>query len=830
MTRAQWIRLLFAAMTLAVGSALWADDSELFINVNAAQALQPNVLWVVGPTRDMESVKAALKKVVTDAAEVNMGLAQGEVLLHPVQDVAAARAQLLQAIDSITAVEASSLVDLPSLAERACQRNHVVLLADAVSAPSSLGTHLVQPGSKSADALASELESVVARVLEAQAIFVAAAPTVSSFSQTEIAGELYVSVFQPADTVRWTGNLKKYALQGGRIFDALGNDAVDANTGLFKAGAQSFWSTATDGHEVSQGGAVSQLPESVRRHVYTQFGPDENSDLTAAENNFAADNAALSNEVLALGAEGPTREVLIEWARGAADASALMGDSPHARPTLVTYNDVSGRMAYTPTNNGFLHAIDASTGVELWSFIPRELLPRLSELYRNPVGHERIYGLDGEIRVLRFDADQDGAIDASAGDRVWLFFGMRRGGRYYYALDVTDRHRPQLLWKAGADSLPGVGETWSLPTVARVRVNGAPQNGEHLVLIFGGGYDKAHEENPSAVHTAGHRIFMIDAATGQLLWYAGGPSGERGDGGPDLSLPEMKHSIPGRVVVIDTDGDQFADRLYAADLGGRVWRFDLWNGRTRERLVTGGVLADLQGRERREFFYAPDVALMTDPAGSYYNLAIGSGNRSHPLDTVAHDRFYALRDRAPFGKMTQAEYSALSVITEEHLVDITDSPVDASLPADARGWKLELRWNGGWTGEKVLAESLTVNGVIMFSTYQPSGAGSSCAPVPGRNRVYALDVRSARPAVDFNNDARLDEHDISTQLTAGGIANGVQLILQSTTATGSDSAADDVEVDRLGRRATCLAGAAVLDNCVSPGALTRTFWYRTHIE
>ena len=53
----------------------------------------------------------------------------------------------------------------------------------------------------------------------------------------------------------------------------------------------------------------------------------------------------------------------------------------------------------------------------------------------------------------------------------------------------------------------------------------------------------------------------------------------------------MNNSIPGRITVIDTNGDGFADRMYAGDMGGRVWRFDIINGSGASTLVTGGVIA-----------------------------------------------------------------------------------------------------------------------------------------------------------------------------------------------------------------------------------------------
>ena len=53
----------------------------------------------------------------------------------------------------------------------------------------------------------------------------------------------------------------------------------------------------------------------------------------------------------------------------------------------------------------------------------------------------------------------------------------------------------------------------------------------------------------------------------------------------------MTNSIPGDIRVLDMSGDGLADRMYAADTGGRVWRFDIVNRLSGAALVEGGVLA-----------------------------------------------------------------------------------------------------------------------------------------------------------------------------------------------------------------------------------------------
>ena len=205
---------------------------------------------------------------------------------------------------------------------------------------------------------------------------------------------------------------------------------------------------------------------------------------------------------------------------------------------------------------------------------------------------------------------------------AWLYFGLKRGGPWYYALDVTGR-APRVLWKAGSSHLDGLAEAWSAPTIARVRIAGTKQDAQGFVVIVGGGF------SPDSSAT-GNRILMLDAATGRLLWSAGNHKGA------DRLLSRMGYGIATRIVVLDTDRDELADRMYAADMGGQIWRFDIWNGRDPSQLVTGGVLANLGAAEpraapataadARRFFNAPDIAFIRPRGGNaYYNLAIGSG-------------------------------------------------------------------------------------------------------------------------------------------------------------------------------------------------------------
>jgi type IV pilus assembly protein PilY1 len=382
----------------------------------------------------------------------------------------------------------------------------------------------------------------------------------------------------------------------------------------------------------------------------------------------------------------------------------------------VASPSIDDAVAYVPTNDGFLHAIDTANGQELWSFIPQEFIPLQYDLMLNNVGSGKSYALDGEIQVLKFDVNSDGIVTSSEGDRVILYFGMGRGGSGYYAFDVTDKTAPAFMWRIGATELPGIGQTWSTPTLARVNVNGATQNSQKLVLIMGGGYDAAQDATGYTVDSVGNRIFMVDALSGALLWSVG-PSGA------DLNNARMTHGIPANVTVLDLNSDGFSDRMYAGDMSAQLWRFDITNGNARGTLVAGGVIASLGSHDEgthlainnRRFYTAPDVAAIQEPgAVPFLNIAIGSGYRGHPLNQTIQDRFYSIRDLSGFVPLTQAQYNLLPIITESTatLIDIT-TDLAPTMSADAVGWRLNLNQPGGtWRGEKVLGEATTINSAV----------------------------------------------------------------------------------------------------------------------
>lgn len=709
-------------------------------------------------------------------------------------------------------------VDLPNLADTAARGGGAYYTANDTA---SLNTALT---------------NIVTSILDTHTTFVAPTVSVNSFNRTQNLNDLFISVFAPSSSVHWPGNLKKYRLDPGTasIVDANGAAAVDPATGFFKDSAQSIWSPAPDGKSVTLGGAANLIPAPGARNVYTYLG---NANLTDPSNQIATSNALLTDSVLNTGLPGdPTRGDVIDFInnRDVADwnqnnntseARDQMGDPLHSAPATVIYGPtVQDAVVYFATNDGFLHAIDATTGAEKWAFIPPEFLNSQVQLLLDPSTPTKHYGIDGSLRI-QMQADGNGVIDP--GEKVYLFFGLRRGGDSYYALDISNPNAPALLWRKDSTSLPGIGQSWATPVPTRMSISGVTQNAQNFVLVIGGGYETDQDNYATTTDTTGNAIYIVDSVTGALLWH-GSKAGTNASFA--VAGKSMDYSFPSEPRVVDFDGDGFADRMYAADMGGQVWRFDVTNGQTASNLITGGVIAQLGAAglpapqplsATRRFYYTPDIALVNTRKYDFIHVGIGSGYRAHPLTLVNQDRFYALRDYNGQGKMTQAAYDALVPVTDANLTDITDN-VTAVVPQGQPGWRFELR-DGGWIGEKVLAEARTFNNEVFFTTFRPSLNASSCEPSLGVNRLYRMSIINGSPVV--NLDGSVDP----TVLTAtdrytefkGSILSEVVAIFTSNT-----------QGCLPGQSCVCPQGQKCAEMCVGlqcfngdiPTNPVRTFW------
>lgn len=628
------------------------------------------------------------------------------------------------------------------------------------------------------DDLVTAFQTIIKNVKDVNATFVSPGVAVNQLNRLTHKDELYFALFKPAEGTMWPGNLKKYRLDSDVVRDKNGAPAVNDNTGFFDENAHSYWSVLADGNDVRIGGAASTLD--LVRNIYFFEGTGS---IISTANKVSEDNTNITALDLAVASEADpaaTREAVLKWARGVdvldddgdgstTDVRLQMGDPIHSQPVIVNYSDTDSAVLVA-TNHGFLHSIDPDTGEENFAVIPKELMANLYDVYQDNSSFNHIYGLDGDM-VLR-----------DTGTSKYLYLGMRRGGNNYYVFDITSKTAPSVAFiiDGGSVGFEKLGQTWSRPTLTKVKIGTSVKD----VMIFGGGYDENQDSKETrTADVVGNAVYMVDANTGALLWTASNADAT-------LNLTDMKYSIPARISIIDRDHDGIADHMYVVDTGGQVFRLDIHNGESGADLVTGGLLAtfssDGSAADNRRFYYAPDVSEISLAEEHYYAVAVGTGYRAHPLNTVIQDYFYMIKDKGVFEFDVDGNYTLPAVPytaadlydATQHLLTSSDDnqrEIEASTFAEKNGWMIQLATGG----EKVLASPLILNYRLFFTTYLPATLSTSqCAPPTGTSRAYLVDLVNGNAVTDLNRNGIKEHVDRHADLKQTGIAPETKILVE----------------------------------------------------
>ena len=695
------------------------------------------------------------------------------------------------------------------------------------------GTGLPLPMDEDPELLITTLTDLFKQILSVSTTFVAASVPVNVFNRSQVTDNIYLTLFSidPDGRPFWAGNVKKLRIVipadpslPGYLVDAQGNPAVAAD-GRIKLDALTYWTdpaalpppdpdknevAGADGRSIPRGGAGQKVPGYMSgsprtlnglggRTIYYDAAPNALAPFdinvataTALQPEFGAIDADESAQLMAYarGLDIDDEDGNKKWDE---PRDWIMGDALHSRPLALNYGATSGYSETNPaiylavgTNNGMLHMIrntspgGGQSGAEVWAFMPKAAMPNQKALRANAPGADHPYAIDGAPVAYFDDSNFNGTIEA--GEKVILYFGMRRGGKAYYAIDVTDPESPQLLWtldKSG--DFAELGHTFSTPRIGKVRT----ASGARPALIFGGGYDMNKDDRTTigTDDTEGNAIFVVDAETGALIWKARGAGG--GSSSTVFEHAALVDSIPSTVSIADTDGDTYTDRIVVGDTGGNVWRADLAGSGPADWKLTllatlGRHATGASGKtDDRRFFHRPDLVLSKDGIGPFDAVLIGAGDRPDPLDAggVASNYFYMIKDRhvIPGGGVDMGlEPADLGDVTDNCLQTGGACAVDLSY-----GWQLQMQD----IGEKILATPLTIDGHVFFTSYLPNGGSSAgaCAPSEGGGRLWALGLQDARSVVNYNtaDDSGLDPGEAETtadrftDLNAPGIPSEV---------------------------------------------------------
>ncbi|TWI71816.1 PilC-like protein with beta-propeller domain [Desulfobotulus alkaliphilus] len=335
------------------------------------------------------------------------------------------------------------------------------------------------------------------------------------------------------------------------------------------------------------------------------------------------------------------------------------GDFVHSAPVYHR------GLVYVGANDGMMHAFDARSGQEIFAFVPSFVYPDLWELMRPDYMDSHRYFVDGPISV-RTLVDDGSLKDVLVG-------GLRKGGKGYYGMTLRDSLFGWDVAKAGASegelatklsvwefppsdergSEEDMGYSFSSAAIVKANTLGNPP-----VAVFGNGYNSSSGE---AV------LIIVNALTGgEIRRIKTGAAGGNG-----LSSP----------AVVDIDGDGTADWVYAGDLQGNMWKFDISSDNAMDWGVffsRSGQPAPLfrgvgkAGEDPQSVTTKPGVARHCSGVG--YTVVWGTGRYLHESDMENFDQqtFYGVWDYwGPSGDTGQ-EKKGLGTLDRSDVIHVGD--------------------------------------------------------------------------------------------------------------------------------------------------------------
>jgi len=225
------------------------------------------------------------------------------------------------------------------------------------------------------------------------------------------------------------------------------------------------------------------------------------------------------------------------------DRNTKLGDITHSSPIL------HDGVVYVGANDGMFHAFDADTGDELFAYVPSFVYSNLEELTSTSYIH-------------KFYADGTGTaktVSTGSGDQDWVVSGLRKGGRGLFGINVTNPKSIKetaipTIWEYPTQASPDLDMGYTYGEVTIAEGNDSSAGGQ---LVFAAnGYDSPN----------GHAVLFILKLDGTLF--------KKIDTGVGSSTPGSCNGLSDPLVV-DLDDDGKADVVYAGDIRGNLWKFDI---------------------------------------------------------------------------------------------------------------------------------------------------------------------------------------------------------------------------------------------------------------
>lgn len=555
----------------------------------------------------------------------------------------------------------------------------------------------------------------------------ASSATVSNTARLSNTSRMYQASFNSGD---WSGELTAFAL---------GTDGSIGNA---------LWR------------ASSNIPAAASRAIYTRQTTGGNAVSFTWSNLDTSQQAALNKD--AAGTTDSQGSNRLDWVRGDQSKelnrtnglfrtrSTLLGDIINSSPVLVSNQDygvgdaafTSSKASRTPmlyvgANDGMLHGFRESDGVERFAYIPAETVLKLNKLTDAAYARNHIYLVDGSPKV--------GDAQFGSNWKTILLGSTGAGGKTVFALDITapdSFSASNALWEyTGSD----MGYTIPQPTMGLLASS-------DWVAIVPNGYEDAR--------TA--KLLVLNLQNGNKLKELAGDESSSSGTMNGLSTP-----IP-----VDLNGDRITDLVYAGDLLGNLWRFDLRssqsNGWTARKIFTACTGTSCSDATRQPITARPMV--ITHPNGGVMVLfGTGSYFRDGDRTNTQLQTLYGVWDKleADPAVVTKSQLIQQTIVAESTATSnaglsvrvISNNEVNYN---EKRGWYLNLMSPSLTTpvGERVISDLQLREDQLVVTTMLPSSD-----PCDYGGKSWLLEIspltgsRLGYPVFDINGDGTINDSD-----------------------------------------------------------------------
>lgn len=561
---------------------------------------------------------------------------------------------------------------------------------------------------------------------------------------------LYKSFFNP---ITWSGEIKGFKLSSD------GTILVDSNNQPWEAS--------------------KQLPSSNNRKILAMLKSGSSTSTTAFRWSKLPQAAKdkLSSESVLEYFRGDRSNEGYQYSTGTKGfrvRTSPIGDFINAKPVFVgnseydydydNYANFKKSMAnrtpvvYAANNGGFLHAFNANTGEELFAITPQLAFDQLNNRSKYDYTHK--YVLDGTPKAG--DAYFNGQWNTI------LVTTMATGGQGLFSINITnpdninENNAPSLsgngFWQFDDSNDKDLGYTFARPVISRIN---SSDTKSVWGVIVGNGYNNTEsDENKSSTGNA--VLYVLNSADGSIIKKidtgVGKSKDPEGQGKPNgLSSP----------TVIDYNSDGKADFVYAGDIFGNIWKFNISDNDTSK--WTAKKLFTNTRTPIQSITTAPDVK--QNPTGDGVIVYVSTGRFIGESDTTSTQKntIYAVLDDMSKTNLTLNDLQQQSITSTiesngRNNRVISNNDIDWT---EKHGWYLDLPNN-----ELVLNRPKLSQGYLLISSYIPDANKTVCTNSQ-KGYLYALDPLTGGPLVnnvlDINNDNILDSKDLVDNKKISGI-------------------------------------------------------------